>query len=322
MNLTDDTFVEVIVFAYNQEGLVAEAINSILQQEVNFSLKIRIHDDASTDKTVSVAESALQQSRFEWQIYSQESNQYSKGFQFFSDFVCSTKAKYVAFLDGDDLWTDPRKLQKQFDLLELNEEVVICHHPFGVIRGEDILLEDWRPHHLRGGNRAGEELALTNFIGASTVMMRADRLQKVKTANFNKSPVADYSMWALTAQGARIAEISEFMSLYREHDSNIFSGLSPEVRRRRDLISKAFILANIDKEHQEEWLEGILDAASWHLEVNTLKQELNQLSDQLNHEKDSNSLLNSELNSLLSSTSWKITSPIRKVVNFFRKPTK
>jgi len=50
----------------------------------------------------------------------------------FADILNNCKGNYVAFLDGDDYWTDPLKLQKQVDFLEENDEYFICFHPCSI----------------------------------------------------------------------------------------------------------------------------------------------------------------------------------------------
>ena len=42
--------------------------------------------------------------------------------------VKNARGKYIALLPGDDFWTDPLKLQKQFDILEKNDHIIACHH--------------------------------------------------------------------------------------------------------------------------------------------------------------------------------------------------
>ena len=40
------------------------------------------------------------------------------------------KSKYIAILNGDDYWTDKSKLQKQYDVLQNDENCMIVHHNF------------------------------------------------------------------------------------------------------------------------------------------------------------------------------------------------
>ena len=46
--------VSVCVVTYNQENLIERCLNSILSQEVNFSIEIIVGDDGSTDRTRTI----------------------------------------------------------------------------------------------------------------------------------------------------------------------------------------------------------------------------------------------------------------------------
>ena len=108
--------VSVCMTTYNHEHYIAEAIESVITQRVNFALEIVIGEDCSTDNTLAICRDY--QSRYPEiiRIVAWENNigmhaNYRRTIE-----ACS--GKYIAMLDGDDYFTDPNKLQMQVDALE------------------------------------------------------------------------------------------------------------------------------------------------------------------------------------------------------------
>lgn len=127
--------VSINCIAYNHEKYITKAIESFLMQDTNFEYEILIHDDASTDNTAQIIrEYELKYPHKIKGIYQRE-NQYSKGLnRIFVDFLQpASKGKYIAVCEADDYWTDPYKLQKQVDVLELNSKYSMCIHATEII---------------------------------------------------------------------------------------------------------------------------------------------------------------------------------------------
>jgi len=51
----------------------------------------------------------------------------------FISMLQAAKGKYIAYLEGDDYWTDNRKLQKQVDFSERHPDYSICFHQVRLI---------------------------------------------------------------------------------------------------------------------------------------------------------------------------------------------
>ena len=52
--MEEEIILSVCCTTYNHEKYIKDALEGILNQEVNFKYEILIHDDASTDKTTEI----------------------------------------------------------------------------------------------------------------------------------------------------------------------------------------------------------------------------------------------------------------------------
>lgn len=125
----NDVKVSVICNTYNHGPYIRSALNGFVMQKTNFKFEVLIHDDASTDDTAEIIrEYESKYPELIKPIY-QDENQYSKGVNITQMYhLPRLKGKYVALCEGDDYWTDPLKLQKQYDAMEGCPEVDICAH--------------------------------------------------------------------------------------------------------------------------------------------------------------------------------------------------
>lgn len=119
--------VSVICSAYNQEKYIAEALDSFLMQRTDFAFEVLVHDDASTDSTADIIRRYQKKYPDLIKPYFQTENQYSKGISISLVYQFPrAQGKYLAICEGDDYWTDPLKLQKQFDVMERHPECDMC----------------------------------------------------------------------------------------------------------------------------------------------------------------------------------------------------
>jgi len=106
---------------YNHEDYISKALDSFLMQETNFPFEIFVHDDASTDNSAVIIQKYAENFPDIVKPVLEIENQYSKENGSLKKIMWSPKfnrGKYIALCEGDDYWTDPLKLQKQFDFLE------------------------------------------------------------------------------------------------------------------------------------------------------------------------------------------------------------
>ena len=118
------------MISFNHAFYIRQAIESILAQDVNFSLELVIGDDCSTDNTAAICQEFTQRDP-RVRLLPRERN--LGVMPNFTRTLQACEGEYIAVCEGDDYWTDPLKLKKQIDFLESHQDYAGATHQAQVI---------------------------------------------------------------------------------------------------------------------------------------------------------------------------------------------
>lgn len=140
----EEKLVSVIVITYQHKRYIRKALDSVLSQNVNFSIEIIVADDCSTDGTRDILIEYKRKYKEKLKVILRKKNIGATR----NYYAAQKKAsgKYIICLEGDDYWTDNDKLKKQVHFLENHPEFVGVFHKCHVIDEHDrackMLYED------------------------------------------------------------------------------------------------------------------------------------------------------------------------------------
>ena len=212
-----DNIIEVSILCntYNQADYISEALESFLSQETTFNYEILVHDDASTDGTKEIIEEYHRRYPHLIKPTYEDVNKYSNGINITMDImVPQIISKYTALCEGDDYWTDRKKLQKQYDLMEKNPEHSMCAHAsimHNEKTGEDTLISPM----MDNGILAPAQVIAGGggYLATNSLFMRTNMLRNPMP--FRKKLQMDYTMQIQGSLPNGILFIRDIMSVYR-----------------------------------------------------------------------------------------------------------
>ena len=227
--MANEIMVSIICNVYNHEKYIRDAIDSFLMQKTTFKFEILIHDDASTDKSAEIIRSyELKYPEIIKPIY-QTQNQYSQRISI----GLNLQGKYVAFCEGDDYWTDPLKLQKQFDALEAHPEVDMCVHAATKV-SEDTkkVLQEIAPCASNTIIPVDKVImGEGGFVATNTIMYRAYLNNNIPRFRMNFN--LDYALQIHGALRGGLLYLSDFMAVYRYMSIGSWTSKQVNSRERR-----------------------------------------------------------------------------------------
>ena len=131
----DNPKVSVLITFYNQEGYVARALQSVLDQKTDFAFEVLVGDDGSTDGTQDIVKQWMEKNpgRIELYVMDRAPGKHIGTFRVARNrlnLLKHVKGEYFIYLDGDDYYDCPEKLQKQVEILDApeNQDCVACGH--------------------------------------------------------------------------------------------------------------------------------------------------------------------------------------------------
>lgn len=128
--------VSFILNSYNFEPFIKEAINSLLNQNGNYSVELIIVDDNSNDQSAKIIES-VDDPRIKFIRHEENMGAATS----INEAFRIARGKYIARLDGDDEWY-PWFLEKTIPLLEENSDIGLVYGDISVIDSESNLLKE------------------------------------------------------------------------------------------------------------------------------------------------------------------------------------
>lgn len=217
----------VCLITYNHKEFIEEAVNSILKQKHDFGWELIIADDCSTDGTKEIIRKYKEHYPDLIKLILQEHNIGST--PNWLQLMKSAKSKYVAYLDGDDYWTDECKIQKQVEFLEQHEEYSMCFTDSAVIDNKGNIK---KPHRIDNKNRkdATQLDVLGGFVPPmNAVLYRNEYLQNI-LADFPNILNGDYYVSAIMSNFGKIGYLDSVTAAYRIHSNSMWSNLDEESR--------------------------------------------------------------------------------------------
>ena len=229
--------VTVICTAYNHEKYIETALDSFVAQQTSFPFRIYVSDDKSHDRTTGIVRAYAERYPDILVPFIREAN-IGAG-RNWEDMISHTCAPFIAFCDGDDYWTDPLKLQKQYDYMKSHPEMRACFHDVEIsietsdgtwFQSKDFShTKDGRLRWPSGNVRFFKKKSyrLENFIPfgfvhTSSMFIRWDYGIGFPPWYFGKG-LGDFPLWALQVNTGRFGYIDETMSVHRRTDSGSFS---------------------------------------------------------------------------------------------------
>ena len=216
----------ILLVTYNQEKYIRESLDSILMQDLPDSCEIVIADDHSTDNTPDIIKKVLDNAKVEYRMLQSHANiginkNYQRGFK-----ACS--GKFVAVMEGDDYWTDPFRIKKHIQFLEVHRECVLSFNRIIVFNQNNnhFFIPDWTScndfEYI-----TSNQLASGSFIGnMSACVYRNSALKKLKDNFYDLGIMADWGMGVALGRFGLIAKLKEGMSVHRVHNQGYWNNRS------------------------------------------------------------------------------------------------
>ena len=218
MNNENTPLVSVNIITYNHVKYIEQTLEGVLKQQVNFLFDIVICDDYSTDGTRDILIVYEKEFPDKIKLRFRDKNIGLKNNYF--DNINACEGKYVAICEGDDFWTDEKKLQKQISFLENHPAYSMCFHSaLEVHEYKDQTTTSNIFSKLEERLYTGEEILSNWLIPTASVVFRKDTSFSFKF--INRFLFYDIILFLRLCESGKAYCMNQVMCVYRRHPDSI-----------------------------------------------------------------------------------------------------
>jgi glycosyltransferase involved in cell wall biosynthesis len=210
--LKTSRLLSVCIMTYNHKKFIQEAIESVLNQETEYSYELVIGEDFSTDGTREIVKNYV--ARYPGIIRMSESHGNLGMVKNFLNILKQCNGKYIALLEGDDKWLNNNKITTQLDFLEAHPDFSLsCHNAWVVFEEKEILASKFNARLSRIGL---EDIISDWIIPTASIIFRKDAFTIPDW--FERIRNWDYALQIIVSLHGRVHYLREPMCLYRKHN--------------------------------------------------------------------------------------------------------
>ena len=204
--------ISVVMSVYNGEKYLRESIESILEQTYK-NFEFIIINDGSTDSTREII---LSYNDPRICLIDNEENMgltksLNKGLKI-------ARGEYIARMDADDI-SMPERFESQIDFLNHHRDYAVVGTFLKVINEDSKVVFTIEKPIQHTDIR--EFLNKDNCIGHGSAMIRKTCLQNVGFYDESIEKSQDYELWLRISQNYRLANIPQYLYMWRNHKENI-----------------------------------------------------------------------------------------------------
>jgi len=267
--------VSVLVCTYQHGPYIAACLESIRAQRTTFSFEVLVGEDGSSNGTAAECDRVSREDErfrvFHWHgVRRWRIEGCPTGRRNFMQLHAMARGRYIHFIDGDDGWLDPLKLQRQVDLLESDAACMGTYHQTMVMDAEGVLVGPWREN-------LPERMGLEEVVGlrapfhpGAFLWRNTPEVRRMITGPAGwHAGSGDMWFFACAAVQGCLRRVDGAMSFYRLHGQ----GLSAQ---------GLFARTNIHRLRMLEWqrLDG-LTSGRWRPHIDTVcNRHLDQVGGQ------------------------------------------
>lgn len=210
--------VSVTIITFNHEAYIAETLNSVLMQKYSGELEIIVRDDCSTDNTMRIIEKYAKSHPCIKPVPLLE-NSYKQGVEPMAAAFRQALGEYIFFLEGDDFWTDPYKIQVQVAAMT-ESGVDLSFHPMEMhsYQNSSSALNSMLAYHGEGDQTFTLKQVVSggpSFMSVAGIAVTARAMRELPAWFYDGLPFGDYFLQVLCSRRTGALYIGRAMGYYR-----------------------------------------------------------------------------------------------------------